>query len=311
MPMAGLPKYPLTADDPRKHMRDDSFGATVFGEDGVVMFRYRAQGGVPRHNPVTIALYALANYNAHLDTGASQFLEDFNRHAQWLLRTFATKGDWGAWYYDYDYVSPAGRCRKPWASSMAQGAGISALIRFHSVTDKVQALEVARQALGAYRVPITEGGVLRVDPEGLTWFEEYACPGSATVLNGFIIALLGARELASYASEDEGRELFETGLRTLETRLGDFELKLPFMRWTRYDNRDIVHAGRKYHGLHVRQLEVLADLVEGREGDFLREYLARWSDWEETFGNSLLFHPYELLCRGWTMTRAWLRRRGG
>ncbi|MFQ5918818.1 MAG: D-glucuronyl C5-epimerase family protein [Thermoplasmata archaeon] len=311
MPKAALPKYPLTWDDPRRLIRDDSFGQTVFGEDGVVMFRYRAQGNVARHNPVTVAMYALANYNAHRDMGASRFLADFNLHVQWLLRSFTARGDWGAWYYEHDYTSPAGDCQAPWASSMAQGAGISALIRYHALTDESPALEVARRALGAYRVPIADGGVLYEDPDGLTWFEEYACPGGATTLNGFIIALLGAQELASHAGEEEGQELFETGLRTLETRLGDFELRLPFMRWSRYDNRDIVHAGRKYHGLHVRQLRVLADLVEGPEGAFLRRYLARWSHWQEVYGTSPLFRPYEVLCRGWTKVRSGLRRWGG
>lgn len=275
------------------------------------MVRYRTTPRVLRHNPLTISLYALASYNAHQETRDPQHLEGFSLHAQWLLRSFTSRGDWGVWSYDFDFASPIGRCRKPWASSMAQGAGISALIRYHALTEEARALRVAREALGAYRVPIAEGGVLRVDAEDRVWFEEYACPGTATALNGFMTALVGAKELALYANDEAAEEVFALGLRTLESRLDDFELRLPFMRWTRYDDRDLVHAGREYHSLHIRQLRALADLTEGQHAELLREYNTRWGDWQERYGTSPLFRPYELLSRGWTLTRGRLRRRGG
>ncbi len=294
-------KYPLVPDDPQQLARDDTFAATTFDEEGIIIVHYRFKDIGPQYNPVIVALHALSNYNAYREKSHEQNLDSFSKHARWLMDTFADKGKWGVWYYQFDFVSPGARCLKPWTSSMIQGLGMSTLIRYHSFTRDPRALEIARKALAAYDVPVDEGGILRIDKRGSEWYEEYPCPGSGTALNGFITSLIGAKELSDYAGDPEGLEKFNSGLKTLRLGLREFELRLPFRRWTRYDNLFIIHSGRKYHDLHVRQMKVLLELCEEEGNDFLREYYDRWSRWQRTYGKSRLYLPYQVLCRGYAI----------
>jgi hypothetical protein len=288
-------------------LRDDAFASTAFDANGIIQIRYRYRGLGLQYSPVRVAQYALSSYNVCQEAHGREYLEAFVRHARWLVTAFSERGEWGVWPFRYDFSSPGYRCRAPWVSAMAQGLGVSTLIRYHSLFGEGNVLEIARKALGAYDVPIAEGGVLRIDESGLRWYEEYACPGSGTPLNGFVFSLVGAKEWYDYTGDVKGQRIFRRGIDTLERRIGDFELALPFLRWTRYDNRFVIHAGRRYHDLHIRQLKVLEELYEGEDGAFLRKRHETWRAWEQTYGTSLLFAPYEILCRGYARLMKGLR----
>lgn len=298
-------KYPLAVDDPRRLIRDNSFAATAFDDDGIVLIRYKYNDIGLQYSPVKVAQYALSNYNMYLGTHHERYLSAFAKHAQWLVDAFVDKSQWGVWHFQFDFISQGSRCLKPWPSSMAQGLGISTLIRYHSLTEDVRALETARKALAAYDVTIADGGILRVDQRGLKWYEEFACPGSGTALNGFIFSLIGAKEWYDYTGDLDGLERFDSGIETLEQGMNDFELKLPLMRWTRHDNRFVIHSGG-YHDLHVTQLRVLWELRRGDTTDFLYEYYRKWRSWRRTYGESCLFMLYQNYARGMRLSwRIW------
>ncbi len=290
-------EYPLVPDDPQQIVTGGTFAVGVLDREGIIMTDYRHDDIGLQYSPVSVCQYALSHYNAYLRNTGTPHLEAFQNQSRWLMDTFVDRGAWGVWHFKFDFLTPGSRCRKPWPSSMAQGLGISTLIRYHALTEDPEARDVARKALAAYDIPIRDGGILRVDSRDLTWYEEYPCPGSGTALNGFLFSLIGAREWYNHTGDPAGREKWRTGLRTLRDALGDFELRLPHMRWTRYDNRFIVHSGRRYHDLHLRQLAALRELAEEDAVGFLRAYHRRWREWQRIYGKSVLFPVYRKLGR--------------
>lgn len=299
--MKAFRKYPLVPDPSEIILKgkESTFASTTFefDDDGIIVTNYKHNNLGLQYNPVNIAQYAMANYNAYIETHNKHDFKTFFKHCKWLIEKFVDRGKWGVWYYNFDYKSPGCECLKPWVSSMAQGLGISALIRYHSLSDNQNALEIARKALAAYDIPISKGGVLRMDEKGLKWYEEYACLRMGTVLNGFIFALIGAKEWHDYTEDYDGLEKFNAGIDVLKQTIERFELKLPLMKWTRYDNKFKIHSGRNYHNIHVIQLKILFDMTDDQ---FFKIYYQRWKDWQETYSKSFLFRPYQILCRGYT-----------
>jgi len=289
-------------------MTNDTFAVTGFDDEGIAVTNYRYHDIGPQYTPAQVALNALSTYNAYQEALEERHLNAFRKHAKWLIATFVDKGEWGVWHYRFDFISPSGRCVKPWASSLAQGLGISTLVRYDSLFREAKALDIARKALAAYDVPIDRGGVLRVDDRGLKWYEEYACPGAGSVLNGFIFSLIGAKEWYDYTGDPRGQEKFDSGMETLKRSIEAFELRLPLMRWTRYDNHFVIHSD-KYHDLHVKQLQVLLELCAGRDTEFLRRHYDKWKSWQQRYGRSRLFPMYRMLCRGVTVAvSSWPKR---
>ena len=299
--MKGFKKYPFISDYSKK-----AYSQATFDDDGIIVVDYKRNKLGVQYNPVTIAQYAMSNYNAYIETHSQQNLDEFSKHCNWLINNFVDKGEWGVWYYNFYHITPGFECLKPWVSSMAQGQGISALIRYHSLSDDQNALEIARKALAAYDIPVSKGGVLRVDEKGLKWYEEYACLRMGTVLNGFIFALIGAKEWHEYTGDYDGHKKFNAGIASLKQSIKNFELRLPLMKWTRYDNKFVVHSGRNYHDLHVRQLKTLYDLTSDQ---FFYIYYHKWKDWQETYSKSFLFRPYQILCRGYRIVMPKITKR--
>ena len=73
-----------------------------------------------------------------------------------------------------------------WVSAMAQGEGVSLLLRAHRHTPNPAVLDAADLAVKAYEFSLEEHGVCHRDGAGGMWFEEFPCDPPTHVLNGFI-----------------------------------------------------------------------------------------------------------------------------
>ncbi len=247
----------------------------------IILVDYMTRNLGKQYNPTAIALYALSQYNKFMDIGKNQYKKSFLNHANWLVDNLIDKDRCGVWYYNFPWFSPGYKCNPPWISSMAQGLGISVLIRAWEMTENEKYLKTAEKALASFEVPLSEGGVLYIDKNGDVWYEEYACQKRWQVLNGFIFALIGVYEIYVYTNNKNVREIFDKGLSTLKKHLKDFELNLIFFRWSKYDNGLLIYSGDKYHDIHIEQMKEMYKITKDK---IFLEYEQKWENYKKKYG---------------------------
>jgi len=245
--------------------------AGPFDGDGIPQLDYRGVLG-PQYNPIAIAQYGLANYNIYASTGAEDRRATFLRIADWMLKSLE-QNEHGVWvwnhYFDWEYRDTL---RAPWHSGLAQGQGISLLLRAYRDTDKTEYLDGAQRAFASMEAPTDRGGVLFVDEAGRSWIEEYIVHPPTHILNGFMWALWGVHDLAIATQSRAAQELWEASIHTLVTNLESFDTGY----WSLYEQsgtRMKMMASPFYHSLHIVQLRVMYRLT-GLE--IFREFADRW-----------------------------------
>lgn len=83
-----------------------------------------------------------------------------------------------------------------WLSAMAQGHGMSVLVRAYLATGEINYLHNAELALNSFAVNASAGGVRNYVFDMYPWYEEYPTrDGGTFVLNGFLYALIGLYDL--------------------------------------------------------------------------------------------------------------------
>ncbi len=221
--------------------------------------------------PVEIALFALGNLEKFLDTGEERYREVFIRHVDWLVKNISIKDDFGVW--EHNFVLPYYKFdRVPWVHGMAQGVAISALVRAYQLTGNKKYLEVAKLAYGAFERDIDEGGVRYVDSRGDIWIEEYAILPPPHILNGFIYAMLGMYDLYSATKSVSILNLINECKNTLVRNLHKYDNGF----WSLYDLLNKFPSSKKYHELHIEQLNVLYSLTGE---DIFKEYMTIWRNY--------------------------------
>lgn len=210
--------------------------------------------------PVTIAQYALGNYDQYIMTGQSEFREVLIRCADWFVANLVqlTSLVWG-WQHAYD--NHVYGLKKPWLSALAQGQALSVLARAYQETHQRDYLEIGNKALRAFFVPVADGGLV-AKLAGEDFYEEYPSPIPSYVLNGFIFALWGLRDFQLVSASSEAFERYQTGLETLRRHLPEYNMGL--LAWSCYDLYPFQVANITsifYHKLHIQQLLALGLLT--------------------------------------------------
>jgi heparosan-N-sulfate-glucuronate 5-epimerase len=236
----------------------------VMGPENVPQVRYA--WGV-EDNPVMVAHWALQLWSrTPRETRATIIAAD------WLA---ARQAPGGGWRYRFAFTAAGLPMRVPWISSMAQGMGISVLVRAYDVTHHARYLSVARKALLPFLRPAGHGGVTsRWDDR--PWYEEYPGLESQHVLNGYQFALLGLRDFGR--SSSRARRLWRAGIESLAAHISVFDL--PEARTQYYaalgGGRYPVDPG--YRHAHAILTSTLGRLSGNRA---LKRWGARWSRWDE------------------------------
>jgi hypothetical protein len=262
-----------------------------FDSQGVPMLNYRGAIGL-QYNPIAIAQYGLGNYNLHRRTRNPENLRRFLRMADWMA-TNLERNHVGLWFwmhkFDWEYRETL---KKPWYSALAQGQGISLLVRAYYETRDLQYLEAAHRAFAPFKASISDGGVMYVDEQGRVWFEEYIVWPPTHILNGFIWAIWGIYDYALTTNDATARDLFDRAVRTLTNALASFDTGF----WSLYEQSGTVLpmlASGFYHALHIVQLRVMFNLTGNpmfaRFADRWESY--RGSSWNKTraFAGKVLF----------------------
>ncbi len=251
-----------------------------FDAQGVPQLDYRGAIGL-RYNPIAVAQYSLANYNQFVRTGDPGRKEKLLRAADWLRAGLeANPSGLKVWnhHFDWDYRTPL---KAPWYSGLAQGQGISALLRAHAVTGDVAYRTAAGEAYAALERTVEEGGVLCRDPAGYTWIEEYLVSPPTHILNGFLWALWGVHDYALVADSSGARALFRESVRTLRDHLARYDAGF----WSLYEQSGTwmrMIASPFYHRLHGVQLRVMHRLTGEA---FFQETADRWEGYARRFWN--------------------------
>jgi len=245
-----LGKYYVLHDKWRNTDRLLSTGLFRLDENGILLTRLPFSPDFKYH-PVSMALCGLGKHADYLDNHDPRYLQAMLRQAEWLVNNITDKGGFGVW--EHYYVLPYYDFNIPWVHGMAQGLGVSLLLRAWQITDDVRYRQTAERALNSFKVNIEDGGARHIDGDGNLWIEEYGIPSTPHILNGFIYALFGAYDFYRATGNDEALILFNQGVRTILDNLGDYDMGY----WSRYDLLHRYPATVKYHGIHIKQMEAL------------------------------------------------------
>ncbi len=228
--------------------------------------------GELRYVPVTIAQYALGNYDLYLATGQAPYREKLLQCADWFVANLVRHcADIWGWQHTYD--NQIYNLKKPWLSALAQGQALSVLARAYRETTAPVYLESGRKALRAFLVPVEDGGLVAKTAGG-EFYEEYPSLQPSLVLNGFIFALWGLRDYYLVSSDSEAEERYRTGLQTLRLQLSQYHV-YP-LSWSRYDLYPFAVTNISsifYHKLHIQQFLAMGVLTNDRN---FQEMAAVW-----------------------------------
>jgi|SRR3989339_90169 len=247
-----------------------------FDTNGVPMLNYFGDVGI-QYNPDAIAQYALGNYEKYLTNNDSQYKEIFLKQADWFKNNLHERANGiGVWEYnfDFEYFKPF---KKPWHTSLAQGHGISVLVRAYLLTKESAYLAAADKAFLAFMYPtITDGGVKYIDQSKNVWFEEAIIDPPTHILNGFIWALWGINDYWLATQKPKARDCFNQGVITLEKNLALYDCGF----WSCYDlapTKIPNVASWYYHQLHIAQLQIMYYLTGNR---FFSQFADKWRKYQ-------------------------------
>ena len=256
---------------------DKASYAGPFDAEGVPLLDYHGVIG-QQYNPIAIAQYGLAWFNRYVATGDLAARSVFLRQCDWLS-SHLEQNEQGlaVWMHHFDWEYQ-GILTAPWYSGLAQGSGLSALVRAFALTGDGRYQDAAVRAIAACLTPISQGGVQSVDERGDIWLEEYIVDPPSHILNGFMWALWGIRDYWLILRDERAERLFEAGAATIAANLAQFDTGY----WSTYDlsrvHRMHLVASPFYHRLHIVQLTVMSRMIGNAT---LEETAEKWGQYQE------------------------------
>jgi heparosan-N-sulfate-glucuronate 5-epimerase len=239
--------------------------------EGIPLLDYRGRIRV-QYNPIAIAQWGLGNYNRFVRSGNREAHNRFLHASNWLCdRLEVNSFGVHVWnhYFDWEYRQTL---KAPWYSGLAQGQGISLLVRAHSETGDRKYLNAACLAFRSFLADVASGGVAVRDAAKNIWFEEYIVSPPTHILNGFIWAAWGVYDYFLATGSREAMSLFGAAVKTLQANLARYDLGF----WSRYELSGTflpMIASPFYHRLHVSQLRVMHKITSEK---IFAHYAEKW-----------------------------------
>jgi len=244
--------------------------------DGIPLLDYKGHIG-KQYNPIAITQHALGHYNIYHQTNNEANRLKFLKVADWLAAHLETNPHGLAvWMHHFDWEYQE-KLISPWYSGLAQGQGLSVLVRAALLTQDKKYTAASERAYASFERDIHHGGVVFIDEKGNPWIEEYLVSPPTHILNGFIWALWGIYDYYLFTKNAAVKKLWEGCLTTLRENLFRFDNGF----WSLYDlpqmNTENL-ASAFYHQLHIVQLEVLYRLT----GDeIFQQYRLQWQKYDD------------------------------
>jgi hypothetical protein len=230
-----------------------------FDSAGIPLLDYRGEIGL-RYNPIAIAQFGLAIHNRYQRTADTADRSGYLRVADWLVTNLhANDKNLQVWCHDFDWPYRQ-TLMAPWYSGLAQGSGLSLLVRAAADTGDAKYGSAAHAVYESFNRSINDGGVVHRDEDGNVWIEEYLVDPPSHILNGFIWATWGIYDYARWSGAREASALFDAFAHTVAANLEKYDTGF----WSMYE---LPCGGRRmlaspyYHRLHVVQLQVMYRLT--------------------------------------------------
>ena len=238
-------------------------------ESGIPSVDYGYVDGVfigKQLNPLTISQKAIY-YESEYQKGNESCKRLFLNNANYLVENAVRYDNYTLWEYNFPW--PYYGIESPWVSAMAQGEGVSVLIKAYKLTGDKKYLNSANLALNSFYVEVKDGGVTYKDKNGW-WYEEYVTGTDVQprVLNGMIFTLFGIYEYYEFTGDQDAKFLFDQGIISLKNNLHKYDTG----NWTYYDAIG-GRASIKYHKLHVNQMLRLYEITKD---PLFKEYYERF-----------------------------------
>jgi len=235
--------------------------------------------------------------------------QEFWKHAEWVIGHLNPKTGGLEILFDWD-IPVYGKATAPWLSCITQGMALSVLARTHWYTNLANAVL-------PFGVLVEDGGLLIFHDYGYQ-FQGMPSKENYDIINESLFALIGiyeAKDSCIVAKSMRGmsgtngtiailKELAKKNLRYTERRMmiSDFDVKLPFFKWSRYDDGKFWYSGRKYHDVEVQQLEWLCQ----KTGSYYCQCMAKtYKEWSEKYTGSM--GEFFWLRIVWRLYGKWLR----
>jgi heparosan-N-sulfate-glucuronate 5-epimerase len=241
---------------------------------GIPKLNYRGEIGM-QYNPIAISQWGLGNYNSFCRTGDISARKKFLLASDWLCERLEQNSHgvhvWNH-LFDWEYRQTL---KAPWYSGLAQGQGISLLVRAKAETGEMKYLHKAGLAFRAFQANIDSGGVVFRDQQGDIWFEEYIVSPPTHILNGFIWAVWGVYDYFLATGSREAIDLFARAVETLQSNLASYDLGF----WSLYELSGTLLpmiASPFYQRLHVTQLRVMHRITSEK---LFAQFANRWENY--------------------------------
>jgi heparosan-N-sulfate-glucuronate 5-epimerase len=273
--------------------------AGAYDPSGIPQLDYHGHIGL-QYNPIAIAQYGLGNYNlfrrnllGRNDDPARR--QKFFLIADWLRDHLESNAHGLAvWHHHFDWEY-RDTLKAPWYSALAQGLGISVLVRAWKESKEERYIEAAQRALASFYKPVAEGGVAFTDKSGDLWFEEYIVTPPTHILNGFIWATWGIYDYFLATKDKSAQNLFMRSVQTLLHNLNRFDLGF----WSLYEQsgtRLPMVASNFYHRLHIVQLRVMHRLTGEPKFAEVANHWERYTQSRANRTRALLYKTAFKLC---------------
>ena len=190
--------------------------------------------------PISIFQYGLGAYDLYLSSNNNLMYEKFISHANWALINQNDEGGWSSFHF---------KSEKHSYSAMAQGEGISLLLRAYTETKNQRFLDGAKNALNFMLKDISNGGTAYENDSELVLLEFTDLP---VVYNGWMFAIFGLIDYLILVQDPVIEQKLQKTINTLRNYLSYMDNGY----WSMY-RKDKTIASRFYHKLHIAQLSVL------------------------------------------------------
>lgn len=233
-------------------------GDSSLGEDGIPFLEH--SDGSHVQMPTMIFQYGLGAYDLWLLEKKEVYKDKVKLCANWACEHQEENGAWNNFFYIYP--------ENPYCA-MAQGEGVSLLIRAHSLFEDERYFDCARKAVKFLLTDSRNGGVTKYDDSGVIMLEYTHLP---VVMNGWIFALWGLYDYCKIEPDQKTQDLYNKTVETLSALLPKFKLTY----WSKYDLGGMI-ASPFYHHLHVAQMKAMYKITNET---IFNEYAGRWESQE-------------------------------